>query len=35
VIGLGTLDTRMLILIDIERLMSGHDMGLMDPSQVH
>jgi len=30
VIGLGTLDERMLILVDIERLMSGHDMGLMD-----
>lgn len=30
VTGLGTLDARMLILIDIERLMSGADMALMD-----
>jgi purine-binding chemotaxis protein CheW len=29
-IGLGTLDERMLILIDIERLMSASDMGLID-----
>ena len=28
--GLGTLDERMLILVDIERLMSGPDMALMD-----
>ena len=28
--GLGTIDERMLILVDIERLMSGVDMGLMD-----
>ena len=28
--GLGTLDERMLILVDIERLMSGADMALMD-----
>lgn len=28
--GLGTLDNRMLILVDIERLMSGADMALMD-----
>lgn len=28
--GLGTLDERMLILIDIEKLMSGADMALMD-----
>ncbi|MGQ0621045.1 MAG: chemotaxis protein CheW [Panacagrimonas sp.] len=28
--GLGTLDQRMLILVDIERLMSGADMSLMD-----
>lgn len=28
--GLGTLDQRMLILVDIERLMSGADMALMD-----
>ena len=34
VTGLGTLDARMLILIDIERLMSGADMALIDaPSQ--
>jgi len=29
-IGLGTVDQRMLILVDIEKLMSGSDMGLMD-----
>lgn len=28
--GLGTLDERMLILVDIERLMSGTDMALME-----
>jgi len=28
--GLGTVDKRMLILVDIEKLMSGSDMGLMD-----
>jgi purine-binding chemotaxis protein CheW len=28
--GLGTVDERMLILIDIERLMSGADMGLFE-----
>ena len=28
--GLGTLDDRMLILVDIERLMSGSDMALME-----
>ena len=28
--GLGTVDSRMLILVDIEKLMSGSDMGLMD-----
>jgi purine-binding chemotaxis protein CheW len=28
--GLGTVDNRMLILVDIEKLMSGRDMGLMD-----
>ena len=35
VIGLGTVDERMLILMDIERLMSGNEMGLMDASPVH
>ncbi len=30
VIGLGTLDERMLILMDIERLMASPDMGLAD-----
>jgi purine-binding chemotaxis protein CheW len=29
-IGLGTLDERMLILLDIDRLMSSADMGLVD-----
>jgi purine-binding chemotaxis protein CheW len=28
--GLGTVDSRMLILVDIERLMCGSDMALMD-----
>ena len=28
--GLGTVDARMLILVDIEKLMSGSDMALMD-----
>ena len=28
--GLGTVDKRMLILVDIEKLMSGSDMALMD-----
>jgi purine-binding chemotaxis protein CheW len=27
--GLGTIDERMLILVDIEKLMSGADMALM------
>lgn len=30
ILGLGTVDDRMLILIDIERLMSSGDMGLID-----
>ena len=29
IVGIGTIDTRMLILIDIDRLMSGTDMGLI------
>lgn len=29
-LGLGTLDQRMLILVDIDRLMSGDDMGLIE-----
>lgn len=29
-IGLGTIDERMLILVDIERLMTGEEMGLTD-----
>jgi purine-binding chemotaxis protein CheW len=28
--GLGTMDDRMLILVDIEKLMSGSDMALME-----
>ena len=28
--GLGTIDDRMLILVDIEKLMSGHDMALIE-----
>jgi purine-binding chemotaxis protein CheW len=30
IMGIGTVDERMLILIDIERLMSGRDMALFD-----
>ena len=33
-LGLGTIDGRMLILIDIEKLMSGADMGLMNDMSV-
>jgi purine-binding chemotaxis protein CheW len=29
-IGLGTLDERMLILVDIDRLMSSSEMGLIE-----
>ncbi|SFU51310.1 chemotaxis protein CheW [Pseudoduganella namucuonensis] len=29
-VGLGTIDDRMLILVDIDRLMTGADMGLVD-----
>jgi purine-binding chemotaxis protein CheW len=29
-IGLGTLDQRMLILVDIDKLMSSAEMGLID-----
>ncbi|SEK17375.1 purine-binding chemotaxis protein CheW, partial [Variovorax sp. OK212] len=29
-IGLGTLDERMLILVDIDRLMSSEEMGLVE-----
>ena len=35
VIGLGTVDDRMLILMDIEKLMSGADMGLGDDPVAH
>ena len=34
IIGLGTVDQRMLILIDIERLMTGKDMELVDEALV-
>jgi purine-binding chemotaxis protein CheW len=30
--GLGTVDNRMLILVDIEKLMSSSDMGLVEPT---
>jgi purine-binding chemotaxis protein CheW len=30
IVGLGTLDERMLILVDIDRLMTSADMGLLD-----
>jgi purine-binding chemotaxis protein CheW len=33
-IGLGTLDERMLILVDIDKLMSSSDMGLIDKAAV-
>jgi len=33
--GLGTVDERMLILMDIEKLMSGNDMGLIDSTEAH
>ncbi|WP_297325098.1 chemotaxis protein CheW [Nitrosomonas sp.] len=32
IMGLGTVDERMLILIDIEKLMGGSDMGLIEQS---
>lgn len=32
IMGLGTVDERMLILIDIEKLMSNSDMGLIEPN---
>jgi purine-binding chemotaxis protein CheW len=32
IMGLGTVDERMLILIDIEKLMSSSDMGLIEQS---
>ena len=35
VIGLGTLDERMLILLDIEQMLSSAEMGLMDSVAVH
>ena len=33
--GLGMVDERMLILVDIERLMSSQDMALMDHASAH
>ncbi len=33
--GLGTVEERMLILVDIERLMSGADMALFDAASAH
>jgi purine-binding chemotaxis protein CheW len=35
IIALGTVDERMLILMDIEKLMSSRDMGLVDTAVVH
>ncbi len=35
IVGLGTLDERMLILMDIERLMSSNEMGLSNDAAVH
>ena len=34
IVGLGTVDERMLILVDIDKLMSSGDMGLMDAAQL-
>ena len=34
IVGLGTVDERMLILVDIDKLMSSDDMGLMQQSQL-
>jgi purine-binding chemotaxis protein CheW len=34
IIGLGTMDERMLILVDIEKLMSGDDMALIETQTV-
>ena len=34
IMGLGTIDDRMLILIDIEKLMSSSDMGLLEQAAV-
>jgi purine-binding chemotaxis protein CheW len=34
IMGLGTVDERMLILVDIEKLMSGTEMALMDEAAV-
>ena len=33
VIGLGTIDERMLILIDIEKLLAASDLALVDPRE--
>jgi purine-binding chemotaxis protein CheW len=33
--GLGTVNDRMLILVDIEKLMTSRDMALVDQQQVH
>ncbi len=35
IIGLGTVDERMLILMDIERLMSSRGMGLIEEASLH
>ena len=35
IIGLGTIDERMLILMDIEKLMTGREMGLADATPLH
>jgi purine-binding chemotaxis protein CheW len=35
ILGLGTLDERMLILMDIERLMASNELGLMDKPALH
>ena len=34
VVGLGTVDERMIILVDIDRLMSSDDMGVIDSAAI-
>jgi len=34
VVGLGTVDERMIILVDIDRLMSSEDMGVIDSAAI-
>jgi purine-binding chemotaxis protein CheW len=34
VVGLGTVDERMIILVDIDRLMTSDDMGVIDAAAI-